>query len=307
MPIGKNFKNRLNGEAPFYEVCMAENDETVTKETTNSNLMAEFGEEEEQDVLLQVRMGVYDFVVRNGRNILYSIGTFLLLVLIYGLWEGYQRDVQRTGHEAIFEVSLNAPKISDRAQQGFAALDNPNDLNRMQKLRELAAEMEKVGKANTGFAQSSAYLEAATLWKRAGESESEQSALKLAKEHAESDLVLWAATSRLAYSQVGEEELESAVQTFTTFAGDRTDYYGEISLLSAVEIEIQRENNSGAQTLLDKYQTQFTAGNLSTRASSLRLQLGMPDLVPTEAPPTEDPPTEAPPTEAPDTTPEDGE
>jgi predicted negative regulator of RcsB-dependent stress response len=263
---------------------MAENDDTVEKEKVDTNLMAEFGEEEEQDVLLQIRMGVYDFVIRNGRNILYSIGTFLFLVLIYGLWQGYQRDIQRDGHEAIFEVTMKAPKISDRALQGFAALDNPNDLNRMQKLRELASEMETVAANNTGFAKASAYLEAATLWKRSGETESERAALKLAIENADNELMKWAATSRIAYSQVNDDQLEDAVTTLSEYSSQRTDYYGEIALLSAVEIEIQRENTTGAETLLSQYQTKYPAGTLTNRVAVLRMQMGLPEIEIAEVP-----------------------
>ena len=255
---------------------MAENDDSVEKDRTQDELDVEFGEEEEEDIILKVRMTIYDFVVRNGRRILYTIGAFLLVVLIYGLFEGYLRDVQRTGHEAVFTATMNAPKISDRALQGFVPMDNPNDLNRMQKLRAIAAELEKVAQGNSGFAKSTAYLEAASYWNRSGEYESEQAALKQAIESADSDIVRWAASSRLAYSYAASEQLELAAKTFSDFAQNRSDFYGEAALLSAVEIEIQQENNTAATALLEQYQSSYTAPKLATRALELRLEVGLP-------------------------------
>ncbi|MGC6508272.1 MAG: hypothetical protein ACON4U_07625 [Myxococcota bacterium] len=262
---------------------MAENDESIEKERIQDELDVEFGEEEEEDVILKLRMTIYDFVVRNGRRILYTIGAFLILVLIYGLFEGYLRDVQRSGHEAVFTATMNAPKISDRAMQGFAPLDNPNDLNRMQKLRAIATELEKVAQGNSGFAKSTAFLEAASYWSRSGEHSSEQAALKLALESAESELVKWAATSRLAYSYTASDQLELASKTFTDFAQNKTDFYGEAAILSAVEIELQRENVKTAGELLEMYQTQISSPKLGTRALELRLEVGLPELE-TEAP-----------------------
>ena len=236
---------------------MAENDESVEKDRIQDELDVEFGEEEEEDIILKLRMTIYDFVVRNGRQILYTVGAFLVVVLIYGLFEGYLRDVQRTGHEAVFTATMNAPKISDRALQGLAPLDHPNDLNRMQKLRGIAAELEKVAQTNSGFAKSTAFLEAASYWNRAGEYGSEQAALKLALESAGSDLVQWAATSRLAYSYAATEQLELASKTFSDFAQNRADFYGESALLGAVEMDLQRENIESVSAILEQYQTQL--------------------------------------------------
>ena len=257
---------------------MAENDESVELSKAQDNLDIEFGEEEEEDIILKIRMQIYDFVVRNGRTIIYSIGAFLLIVLIYGLFQGYLRDVQREGHSEIFTATMNAPKISDRALQGFAPLDNTNDLNRMQKLRTIAAELEKVAEGNSGFAKSSAFLEAASYWKRAQEFESEQAALKQALQTADDDIVRWAATSRLGYSLVASEQLDAAVQTLSDFSQNRTDYYGESALLTAVEIELQQDDSAGATALLESYQTRFTNPKLSTRALELRLEVGLPEL-----------------------------
>lgn len=261
-----------------------EKDPVKTENKPSADMYAEFGDDEEQDFIFQLQMRVYDFVVSNGRNLLYGIGIFLGLVLVYGLWQGHERQLQRDGHDAIFVVALDVPKISDRALQGFAEADNPNDLSRIAKLRESALQMEQVAKDTSGFARGTAFLEAATLWKRAGESTNEQAALSLAIDNSDEEIVKWAANARLSSSQADGGDLEQAAQTLKLYGQSNSSFFAEQATLQAVEYFIELDEKTAATGLLDEYQTAYPAGQMQDKSQLLRAKLGLSVALPEATP-----------------------
>ena len=67
-------------------------------------ILAEFGDEEEKDVIFQAQMKVYDLFMNHWKKLVAVSLVFLACVLVYGKWQDYKVDQQRDNHERIFNA-----------------------------------------------------------------------------------------------------------------------------------------------------------------------------------------------------------
>ncbi len=161
------------------------------------DLLPEF-EDNEQDVLLQVQMWVYNIVVGQWKKLLIGFGGILLIVLINGLYTDSVIESQRLVHAEVAMVKYELPEPNPMAQYGLAPMDNPNDSKRMESLKASAKELERIASEASGAAAWFAWMDAAAVWSRANESEAQIVALTKATEVAADESLVSVATMQLA-------------------------------------------------------------------------------------------------------------
>ena len=178
-------------------------------------LLPEFDENEE-DVLLQTQMKVYNFIMGYWKQGLGVIGIFLLGVLGHGLYVEHVLDQQRSVHSELEMVRSALPEVNPMSRFG-AATDNLNDMNRMEKLRTSATEMEKIAEKADSAAKWFSWMEAAKIWHRANEADSEIVAMQKAIEATKDPVFTSSATLQLANRYLDAEKSEQALSLLEDF------------------------------------------------------------------------------------------
>lgn len=176
-------------------------------------LLPEFDENEE-DVLLQVQMKIYNFIMGYWKQGLMAIGVILLGVLGQGLYAEHVQDQQRSIHSDIEMIKADLPEVNPMSMYGAPA-DNPNDMKRMETLRNAAAEIEKVAEKAEDSAKWFAWMEAARTWKRANETDAEIVALQKAIEASQDPTFRYSATLQLANCYQNAENSEKVGQAIS--------------------------------------------------------------------------------------------
>ena len=148
-------------------------------EEKENDLMPEWDENEE-DVLLQGQMWVYNFFMGNWQKMLFVFGGILAVVLVHGIYTESVISAQREVHSEIALVKNELPEPNQMAQYGLAPMDNPSDTKRMDSLRAAAKEAERIAGVASGPAAWFAWIEASNIWVRANEPEASIAALKKA-------------------------------------------------------------------------------------------------------------------------------
>ena len=174
------------------------------------DLLPEF-EDNEEDVLLQAQMWVYNIVVGQWKKLLVVFGGILLIVLINGLYTDSVIQSQREIHAEVAMVKYELPDPNPMSQYGLAPMDNPNDAKRMASLKASAKELERIASEASGAAAWFAWMDAATVWSRANESEAQIVALTKATEIAADDALIAVATMQLANVYQASEKSAEAI------------------------------------------------------------------------------------------------
>ena len=145
------------------------------------DLLPEFDDNDE-DVLLQVQMWIYNLVVGQWKKLLFVFGGILLIVLVHGLYTDSVVQAQRAVHAEVAMVKYELPEPNPMAQYGLAPMDNPNDAKRMASLTASAKELERIAAAASGSAAWFAWMDAAAVWSRANQPDAQVVALTKATE-----------------------------------------------------------------------------------------------------------------------------
>ena len=176
------------------------------------DLLPEFDENEE-DVLLQAQMWVYDLVVGQWKTLLIGFGSILLVVLVHGLYTDSITQAQREIHAQSALVKYELPEPNPMAQYGLAPMDNPNDSKRMASLQASAKELERIAAEGTGAGAWFTWMDAAAVWARANETDAQIVALKKAVDLATDDTLRAMAGMQLANAYQNADNSEDAIAT----------------------------------------------------------------------------------------------
>jgi tetratricopeptide (TPR) repeat protein len=180
------------------------------------DLLPEFDDNEE-DVLFQVQMRVYNLFMANWKKLLIVSAVFLTVVLVQGLYADHIQDKQRHSHGELMFVKTELPEPNQMALYGMAPADNPNDLKRMEQLRSAAQEIEKIANNSTGVATWFAWMEAGKTWKRANEVDAQIIAYQKAASLQETAPLIASATLQLANAYQESDKSEQAIKTLEDF------------------------------------------------------------------------------------------
>jgi len=161
------------------------------------DLLPEF-EDNDEDVLLQVQMWIYNLVVGQWKKLLFVFGGVLLVVLVHGLYTDKVIQGQREVHAEVAMVKYELPEPNPMAQYGLAPMDNPNDAKRMASLTASAKELERIASEASGTAAWFAWMDAAAVWSRANQPDAQVVALTKASELAVDQTLVSVATMQLA-------------------------------------------------------------------------------------------------------------
>jgi len=185
------------------------------------DLLPEFDDNEE-DVLFQFRMKVYDLFMAHWKNLLIISGIFLLIVLVQGLYTEYVQEEQREIHRALLEVKTG-DNFPEEEMIGGISLNfmTPDEL---EALKNGALEMEKIAEKSKGVAVWFAWMEAAKTWERADSPDSQIVALQKAASLDVGDELKSSATLQLANAYQENEKGEQAIQTLETFIASSPAY-----------------------------------------------------------------------------------
>ena len=82
----------------------------MAEEKDKDILEAEFGDEEDQEVIFQIQMKVYDLFMRKWKDLIIVSAVVLFVVLIYSLYTSHIITEQQTQHAQVFKVKRNAPE-----------------------------------------------------------------------------------------------------------------------------------------------------------------------------------------------------
>ena len=176
------------------------------------DLLPEF-EDNDEDVLLQVQMWIYNLVVGQWKKLLIGFGGVLLVVLVHGLYTDSVVQSQRTVHAELAMVKYELPEPNPMAQYGLAPMDNPNDAKRMASLAASAKELERIASEASGTAAWFAWMDAAVVWSRANQPDAQVVALTKATEVAADKTLLAVATMQLANVYQETNKSQEAIAT----------------------------------------------------------------------------------------------
>ena len=160
------------------------------------DLLPEF-EDNDEDVLLQVQMWVYN-IVGQWKKLLMGFGGVLLIVLAHGLYTDSVIQSQRTVHAELAMVKYELPEPNPMAQYGLAPMDNPNDSKRMASLQASAKELERIAAEASGTASWFAWMDAAAVWSRANQPDAQLSRSLRRQKATDETLVAGCCTMQLA-------------------------------------------------------------------------------------------------------------
>lgn len=223
-------------------------------EEKENDLMPEWDENEE-DVLLQGQMWIYNFFMGNWQKMLFGFGGVLTIVLVHGIYTESVVSVQRDVHSEIALVKNELPEPNQMAQYGLAPMDNPSDTKRMESLRASAKEAERIAGEANGTAAWFAWVEASKIWDRANEPEASIAALKKAVGLSSIGTDLQVTGELLlasAHNDIGD--LASAIQVLeATTSGDLGSLEAQ-ALINLAQLYQANSEVDKAKATLDKVQ-----------------------------------------------------
>lgn len=224
-------------------------------EEKENELMPEWDENEE-DVLLQGQMWVYNFFMGNWQKMLVGFGGVLVIVLVHGIYTESIIASQRDVHSEIALVKNELPEPNQMAQYGLAPMDNPTDSKRMESLRASAKEAERIAGEANGTAAWFAWVEAANIWERANEPEASIAALKKAVGLASigTDLQV-TGELLLASAHYDNGDIPSAIQVLEATTQGNMGSLQAQALLNLAQLYQANADVENAKATLDKIQS----------------------------------------------------
>jgi predicted negative regulator of RcsB-dependent stress response len=196
-------------------INMAEETEILERE---EELLPEW-DEDEQDVLLQTQMWVYNFIMAQWKRMLVGFGAILLVVLVQGLYQESVVEAQREIHSEVALVINELPEPNPMAQYGLAPMDNPKDTERIESLRTSAKNLEQIASEGSGTASWYAWMDAAKVWDRADEQDARIVVLKKATEVPVSEDLQVTSGLILANAYHSQGQTDEAIKVLESFDG----------------------------------------------------------------------------------------
>lgn len=231
-------------------------------------------EERENDVLFKLQMGIANFAYAHWKKGLYAAGAILGGALVWGLWTTHVQNAQREAQAALARADLLIPKDDQLAVLGLARPDGPSEAERESKLKEAASKYEEVGANSTGTAAAMAWVKAARVRERLGQTEPAKADWQKAYDIDTKGIIGYAAGAGLANAKASGGDVDGAAAVWRHLADTQQGFLKQQALLSLAELYSGAGRKDEADKVLKELSTQFPNSPLPQRVSPPMAQVG---------------------------------
>ena len=147
----------------------------------------------EEDALFKFEMVAKNFFLGHWKTGLAIIGTVLLAVLGFGLWEGEVEEDQKSVQAQIAKIDRKMPKENPLVAAGFQAGEEDEAV--LAQVQEGARRYEAVATAAKGPGATMAWMRAAAAWERGNDADKAAAAYASAHSIGAVGVVGWSASS----------------------------------------------------------------------------------------------------------------
>jgi tetratricopeptide (TPR) repeat protein len=211
----------------------------------------------ESDLLFRVQNRVTDAFYTHWKKGLTVLVSFLLIVLIYGLWQTKVENAQKATSETLAKIDRKMPEVSILQLQGQWALDDPTDTKRIKTLEAIAKKFEEVAGDSTGTASTEAWLKAGDTWMRVANVDSAKGAYTQVLENQSSGLFAIGAHNGMAALLIGGNDSAAALTHYRSIADQEDNAFGEAALLSIARVARGMGDAAVATAALDELAKRF--------------------------------------------------
>jgi len=189
---------------------------------------------QEKDFLFQAQMAVANFFLGYYKYGLVVIGLVLLVSLVYGIAQSVHTKSQRNVHARIAEVQNDLTDPSDKGALAKAATD-----------------LEGIAEKGDGTAAVMALLQAAEVFREAGQGDDALRAFEKAYALKPEGVLEWAAASGVAAEKARKGDVDGAVEIYRKFSGGDGVAAEEATWSLAVLLEDAGKKDEARQAITD--------------------------------------------------------
>ena len=215
------------------------------------------GEQEEVDYFFQAQMAGHRAVQAYWKHVAAVVGVILIGALFYGLYDSNRRNDLKDGAAAIADVDRRMPQPDQMAMFGLAPLDDPNDAERTEQLREGAKRYEEAAAGTSSGTSGEAWLKAADTWLRLGETDNAKKAYEAANAVQPQGVIGHGARAGLASIELEAGNTDAAITLYRQSADQGKGFLAESSLLSLARVYDSESKDAELKGVFDEFRLRF--------------------------------------------------
>ncbi len=223
------------------------------------------------DALFKAQMALADVGLKYWKH---AFGVILLVlagVFVRGQWTEHVAETTRASFSAIAKVDRAVPDAFTMGPNGPEAL---NDADAAARLAKSAEDYAAIAGRTNGASAVEAWLKAADVYRRVGDSGKQLSALTAAAAVDAEGAVAYGADLAYARGLVANGKVDDAMAHVRTTAGATTGFYGEQALLELARVQVDADKKDEARRTLDEFKARFGASKDGMAVKALEARLG---------------------------------
>lgn len=217
----------------------------------------------------RTEMALANFLYGYWRHILALVGAVLVGALVYGQYQSWYRSGQM---KTTAEISDVRAKLPEALLSPYPAQGGLSDADK-QAARDGAAALVKIGESARGAARAEAYLNAAELFRQAGDASQQRAALEAASASAKGAL-RYAAVAGLANLDLEEGRGEDAVSRLSVLANEVDGMLAEQATLDLGLAHEHLGQPEQALSVYDAFVQKWPESPRASEAASRKARLG---------------------------------
>jgi hypothetical protein len=198
------------------------------------------GDEQDPDVLFQLRMGLANLALGYWRHFVGLLGLVLVGTLVYGLVTSQMQSSQRDGHAA----------VATAMEPAREAFELPDPAARKTALSEVARSVEAAAGASSGAAAAYGWMRAAQLWEEAEDAEAARKAWSAAAAVGAGGALGWSAAMGDARASARGGDVDGAATRLRALAAATPGLQGDEALALLVDVFIDAGRPADAEAAL---------------------------------------------------------
>ncbi len=226
----------------------------------------------EEEALFKMQMKGQQLILGHWKIGLSVIGTVLLGVLAFGLYEGSQEEAQQAIQAKIAGVDRKMPKENPLVTAGFSASET--DANVVAQVEEGARRFEAIAESSEGSGAVTAWMRAASAWERAGNNDKAANAYASAHALGAPGVVGWSASSAHAAALAVGGDLDGAATTYRALADSAPGILAEQALISLAELYEDGGQLTASREAYVEFSTKHPESVMLDRATGGLARLG---------------------------------
>lgn len=222
------------------------------------------------DALFKAQMALADVGLKYWKHAFGGILLVLAVVFVRGQWTEHVAETTRASFSAIAKVDRAVPDAFTMGPNGPEALTDADAAARLVKAGD---EYAAIAGRTTGASAVEAWLKAADVYRRVGDSGKQLSALTAAAAVDAEGAVAYGADLAYARALVANGKVDDAMAHLRATAGATTGFHGEQALLELARVQIDADRKDEARRTLDEFKARFGASKDGVAVKALEARL----------------------------------